>query len=69
MISSDEFVELYSAVRMGVSMGLLSGVTLDKLNSLFVRVQPATMICESGKQLDAAQRDAMRAQLVRECIG
>ncbi len=69
MISSDEFVELYSQLRLGVAAGQIQGVTLDALSELFARVQPATMLVEAGKPLSPAERDVLRAQLIREMLG
>lgn len=69
MISSDEFVELYSQLRLGVAAGQIQGVTLDALSRLFAGVQPATMVVEAGRAMSPAERDVLRAQLAREMLG
>ncbi len=69
MISSEEFVELYSHLRLGVAAGQIKGVTLDCLSELFARVQPATMLTEAAAPMTPAQRDAERARMVREALG
>jgi len=69
MISSDEFVELYSQLRLGVAAGQIPGLTLDALSELFARVQPATMVVEAGKAMTPAERDLLRAQQTRQMLG
>lgn len=66
MLSGSEFMELISYIRMGLSSGLLQGVTLQELNALSVKVQPATLMASTGKPLDQNQRDILRARLTRE---
>lgn len=69
MLSSDEFIDLYSLLRLGVAEGQLAGLTLDSLSELFARVQPATMIKAEGKSMTVAERDRRRAELVRAALG
>lgn len=69
MLSSDEFYELYSELRLGVASKQLEGLSLDTLSELFNKVQPATMMTAEGKKMTAGERDAKRAQLVRELLG
>lgn len=66
MISHEEFMELISYVRLGLSIGLLQGVSSQELNALSVKVQPATLTAAAGKELDPNQRDALRAELTRQ---
>ncbi len=66
ILSSGEFMELISYIRLGLSTGLLRGVTQEELNSLSVKVQPATLASSAEQPLDQAQRDAARARLVRQ---
>ena len=65
MLSSDEFVELYSQLRLGVASGQIQGVSLDALSELFANAQPATMITNSGRSMSPAERDTYRADMVR----
>lgn len=70
MLSSEEFTELLSYIRFGLSVGLIHGITAEELNSLSVRVQPATITEFSGRNLDQTQRDILRAELTRKaCAG
>ncbi len=68
LLSSDEFMKLISNVRLGVSVGVLDGISYDTINSLLVKTQPATMSLEHGGSLSADQRDVIRAELVRDTL-
>ena len=61
-----ECMELLSYIRLGLSTGVLQGVTTQELNALMVNAQPATLMAKAGKQLDQNQRDILRAQMARE---
>jgi protein arginine kinase len=67
LLSGDEFMELISLVRLGAANGLLP-FELEKINELIVNMQPATINSMEGKTLKAPQRDALRAQKVRETL-
>lgn len=66
VLSSGEFAELLSYLRLGLSIGLLCGITHEELNSLSIKVQPATLASSADQTLDSAQRDILRAQMVRQ---
>lgn len=66
VLSSSECMELLSYIRLGLSTGVLQGVTTQELNALMVNAQPATLMARAGKQLDQNQRDILRAQMARE---
>lgn len=66
VLSSSEFMDLASHIRLGLSAGLIQGMTLQQLNALSVKVQPATLMASAGKQLDQNQRDVLRAQITRD---
>mgnify|MGYP005767903803 CR=1 FL=1 len=66
VLSSSEFMELLSYIRLGLSTGVLQGVTTQELNALMVNAQPATLMARAGKQLDETQRDVLRADMARE---
>ncbi len=68
LLSGKEFMSLISQVRMGVSLGLMDGLTLERIGTLLIDAQPATLSLNHNKTLDAAGRDAVRAALVRECL-
>lgn len=69
VLSTGEFMELLSYVRLGVSEGLLQGATMEELNALSVHAQPATLMAREGQNLSESQRDALRARLSRQVCG
>lgn len=64
IMSSNEFILLYSKVRLGISLGYIDDITLDELDELFVRVMPNS-IC-AGEELSEDVRDRKRALLIKE---
>lgn len=68
-IASEETMDHLSAVRMGVNMGLVQGVDIDRLNELFILTLPAHLQVREGSELPAQQRDVVRARLIRERLG
>jgi len=58
-------MDLLSSVRMGVNMGLISDVSIGTVNELFVQTQPAHLQKREGREIDTADRDTARAQLIR----
>lgn len=67
MMTSAEFTQLSSLVRLGVAQKVLDA-DIEKLNELFVSTQPATLNAAEGGELSAAQRDTLRAKIVREAL-
>ncbi len=68
VLSGDEFMELSSLIRMGISNKSID-FDIAKLNELTTRVQPATINAAEGKELNSQQRDILRAKWVREALG
>ncbi len=64
-LTSKELTNLLSYVRLGASERLFE-IPLEKLCSLFIELQPATMNSEAEKPLTQSQRDILRAEKVRE---
>ena len=78
-MSSTEALDLLSAVRLGVDLGLMSpnggsaasrnGLDRTTVNELFIFSQPAHLQKLEGKVLTAKERDTKRAQLIRNRLG
>ena len=64
-MNSGEFAELYSALRVGVAEGLVKGITLGQLSEAYESVQPARLMEQFGEEMNAAQRDRKRAEILR----
>ena len=69
IISSQETVELLSMVRLGVDLDILENISRKSINELFIMIQPAHLQKIEGKKLNASERDAKRASLIREKLG
>jgi protein arginine kinase len=68
ILGSDEAMTLLSAVRLGVTAGVLTGLDLKRVNELFVMVQPGHVQMIRGRSLSPDERDEQRALLVREAL-
>ena len=66
LLSTQEAMNLLSDLRLGIGLGLLSEVSLTKLNQLTVLAQPQAVQGIMKQQLPAQQRDYYRAALLRE---
>ncbi|HZL99483.1 MAG TPA: protein arginine kinase [Planctomycetota bacterium] len=68
-ISSREALAHLSALRLGVWLKLIDAVTVPTLQELMVRMRPGHLQYEAGRELAPAERDALRATLIRERLG
>ena len=68
VLSSLEFLDFLSALRLGSDLGLLSGIEGKSFNDLMVRSQPAHIQKMEGKTLSERERDLIRAKLVKETL-
>lgn len=64
----EETVSLLSSVRLGIGMGILSGVAVSTLNRLLVLAQPAHVAREAGVGLEDEALPVHRAILVRRLL-
>lgn len=68
IMSTEECLKLLSDVRLGVIMGLMTGIELKELNKLMIMIQPAHIQKLAGMQLTPEDRDLKRAELVRRMM-
>ncbi len=67
VLSTHEFMNLSSAVRMGVFLGLLPRPDIATLNELLVMTQPGHLQNKmGGGELSPRERDVYRAEVVRQ---
>lgn len=66
LISSEETMEYLSAVRMGVNLGIIESLTIPDINEMFLHTQPAHLQKHCGRELDSSERDASRAEFLRD---
>ena len=67
-ISSEEMKKLMSDVKLGVDLGIIKELTDLKVNKLELYTKPANMQLYVGKTLDAYERDAKRAEVIKSII-
>ena len=68
-ISSNETLDLLSAVRLGVDLGIMKQLDRPKVNELLIFSQPAHLQKVEGEKLSTQERDAKRAALIRGRLG
>lgn len=68
IMSTEECLKLLSDVRLGVIMGLVTGIELKELNKLMMMIQPAYLQKLADAQLTPDERDMKRAELVRRMM-
>lgn len=64
-ISGDEVMNLLSAVRLGVSMKLIKGLSVSTINRILIYSQDAHLDVVAGKRLNPMERDIERANVIR----
>jgi protein arginine kinase len=65
MITSEETMELLSAVRLGIHLNLLDDLPTTTVNQLFIHSQAAHLQKLTGQRLDGEERNAARAKYLR----
>ena len=66
MISSQEVINLSSAVRFGVALRIDGLANVQTLNELLVRSQPAHVQKAAGREMEQRERNIVRAEYVRK---
>jgi protein arginine kinase len=66
MLTAKECMEQLSVMRLGVALGILKNIEIEDLNQLMIHCQPAFLVMEHGSDLQAEDRDWIRAEIVRK---
>ncbi len=68
-MSSAEFIKLFSEVRFGIALGIVSDISYEQLGTLLVEAMPATLTlsCENTPKGEGA-RDRLRAQKIQSIL-
>ena len=66
ILSSKEALNSLSALRMGVDLKMFTSLDIHTINKLFIAIQPAHLQKYSQKELSIAERDILRAKIIRE---
>ncbi|MEO0191108.1 MAG: ATP--guanido phosphotransferase, partial [candidate division WOR-3 bacterium] len=65
LISSDEVLNLISAVRLGIGLGIIKDVEIDTLNEIMLVSRPGNIQLFYGEILEEQERDVKRADYIR----
>lgn len=65
-LTSSEVMNMLSALRLGLSLGIIDKFNYRELNELMIITQPAHLQKYMGKEMDNVERDTVRADLVRQ---
>jgi protein arginine kinase len=65
MITTEETMELLSAVRLGIHLRLIDDLPATTVNQLFIHTQAAHLQKLMGQSLDGEERNAARAKYLR----
>ena len=65
VITTEETMNLLSALRLGVNSGLVEGLEVEEVNKLFVLTQPGHLQKREQRALDPDERDIARAKFIR----
>jgi protein arginine kinase len=66
VLTSEEFMRVWSDARMGADMGIIKEVGVPALDRMVTLIQPAYIQKMYGRLLNSEERDVYRALLVRE---
>lgn len=66
VLTSEEVMNLLSAVRLGHAMKIIDFLDLALINDILLLSQPAHLQVYYGSEMDSNRRDFVRAQMVRE---
>ena len=66
ILTSQEFMNMLSALRLGYTLGLIKGVPASFMNHLMILTQPSHLQAGAGRALGPEERDVRRAELVRQ---
>ena len=65
ILSSQEALDLLSDMRLGVEIGLIGKLEIERINEIMLLTQPGHLQKMAGRVLSPDERDALRAQVVQ----
>lgn len=69
LLTTADFDQHISNLRLGVSAGLIEGISMQTINKLYNKAYAATICVEDSKRYTPRERDIKRAELVRTVLG
>lgn len=68
-LTSEEVLNMLSAIRLGIGMGVIKTVSLSQLNEILALTQPAHLQKYFQRRMEPGERDRVRAELIRSKLG
>lgn len=68
LLASNEFYDLVSNVRLGISLGIINDVDIKSLNILYQKVGDATICLEARKACTPTEIKLIRARTVKDTL-
>jgi protein arginine kinase len=69
VVSSREAMDLMSAVRLGIGLGVITDVGIAQLNELLIMIKPLHLQQLHGRPMEPDERDRIRADYIRSRLG
>ena len=66
VLTSDEVMNLLSAIRLGIALGVIDFIKIPLINEVLLFSQPAHLQKYYSEEMDQDRRDFIRAKMVRE---
>ncbi len=70
-MSSGEFMKLYSDIRLGISLGIVTDIDTDTLDTLLIEILPATLtlsLADKDRPANESERDKARAAHIKRSL-
>jgi protein arginine kinase len=68
VLSSHEALDMLAVLRLGVELGMIRKLTIARINEVMLLSQPGHLQKMAGRALGSEERDALRANLVRDYL-
>ena len=65
---SKECTKILSDIRLGINMGIIKEVSIDKLNEIATKTQPGSLQMSLNTELNESERDEKRAEIIKEVL-
>jgi protein arginine kinase len=69
ILSTDEVLNLLSAVRLGIGTGVITDISIDTVNEIMLISRPGNLQMHYGEILEEHERDIKRAEYIRKRLG
>jgi protein arginine kinase len=68
LLTSNDFMSLCSALRLGITIGVIKNISVGVINDLLLKIQPVHLQKLLHREMEASERDAQRATIVRDLL-